>query len=108
MLSLITGDIMKKILILIAIMLVSQTFVYSYTPWADSPNNWNNSENNWQNSSNNWKNSPNNWKNSPRNPNANLIYDNNCNPQGYFVTKQNGTGVNVYDFNGNRRGYYNY
>ena len=99
---------MKKFLIVLLILIGVQQMTKAFTTWENSPNNWNNSEANWENSSNNWKNSPNNWINSPNNPNANLIYDNNGNPRGYAVPKSNGTGVNVYDFNGNRQVYYNY
>ena len=80
------GAGMKKILVL-AILLALPTVSFGFTSWENSPNNWNNSRNN---------------------PNANLIYDNYGNAQGYAVPKANGTGVNVYDFDGNRRGYYNY
>lgn len=101
------GAGMKKILVL-AILLALPTVSFGFTSWENSPNNCNNSVNNWENSPNNWQNSPNNWNNSRNNPNANLIYDNYGNAQGYAVPKANGTGVNVYDFDGNRRGYYNY
>lgn len=99
---------MKKFLLSLLIILSAPSICLAFTSWENSPNNWNNSENNWENSSNNYKNSPNNWTNSQNNPKANLIYDNHGNPQGYAVPKSNGTGVNVYDFNGNRKNYYNY
>ena len=73
--------------------------------WGSSPNNWENSSNNWDNSSSNWKNSPNNWENSPsRFGKDRIIYDGEGNPAGYAVPKDSG-GVNLYDFDGNRRGY---
>ena len=73
--------------------------------WNSSPNNWENSPNNWNNSPNNWNNSPNNWNNSPNKwGNDRIIYDNDGQPKGYVVPKENG-GANVYDLNGNRRGY---
>ena len=72
---------------------------FAYTTWENNPNNWNNSQYNWQNSPNNWNNSPNNWNNSRHNPKAMLIY---------VVPKANGSGVNIYDLNGNRNNYYNY
>ena len=99
---------MKQILFIVALSFVCAQCAEAFTSWENSPNNWNNSENIWENSPNNWQNSPNNWNNSRNNPNANLIYDNYGNAQGYAVPKSNGTGVNVYDFNGNRRGDYNY
>lgn len=78
---------MKKILFIIALSFACTQCTEAFTSWENSPNNWNNS---------------------PNNPNANLIYDNYGNAQGYAVPKSNGTGVNVYDFDGKRRGYYNY
>ena len=73
--------------------------------WGSSPNNWDNSSNNWDNSSSNWKNSPNNWENSPgRFGNDRIIHDGEGNPAGYAVPKDSG-GVNLYDFDGDRRGY---
>lgn len=98
---------MKKILSLICLLTFAPT-CFAYTKWENSPYNYNNSENNWQNSSNNWNNNPGNWNNSRFNPDANLIYDSQGQAQGYAVQKQNETGVNVYDFNGKRQGYYNY
>lgn len=98
---------MKKIVLLI-IMLQISNCSFAYTSWENSPNNWNNSEYNWNNSSYNWNNSPYNWQNSQYNPNANIIYDNNGNPQGYAVPKTNGSGINLYNFNGKRTNYYNY
>lgn len=99
-------------LILFGIILICVFFLcqpcFAFTKWEDSPYNWNNAEHNWQNSSTNWRNSPGNWNNSRYNPNANIIYDSQGQAQGYAVPKQNGTGVNVYDFNGKRQGYYNY
>lgn len=97
----------KMFSILICTFILSQP-CFAFTKWEDSPYNWNNAEHNWQNSSSNWKNSPGNWNNSRYNPNANIIYNSQGQAQGYAVPKQNGTGVNVYDFNGKRQGYYNY
>ena len=98
---------MKKIICVLLLNLICFP-VFAYTSWENSPNNWDNSVNNFANSPNNFANSPNNWNNSVNNPKANIIYDNNGNPQGYAVPKSSGTEVNVYDFNGNRQGYYNY
>lgn len=97
----------KRFIILICVFFLYQP-CFAFTKWEDSPYNWNNAEHNWQNSSTNWRNSPGNWNNSRYNPNANIIYDSQGQAQGYAVPKQNGTGVNVYDFNGKRQGYYNY
>ena len=97
----------KRFIILICVFFLYQP-CFAFTKWEDSPYNWNNAEHNWQNSSTNWRNSPGNWNNSRYNPNANIIYDSQGQAQGYAVLKQNGTGVNVYDFNGKRQGYYNY
>ncbi len=73
--------------------------------WNSHPNNWQNSPNNWDNSPNNWKNSPNNWDNSPKNwGNPRTIRDNHGNPQGYVVPRNDG-GLNLFDSQGNRRGY---
>lgn len=73
--------------------------------WRSSPNNWQNSPNNWENSPNNWRNSPNNWNNSPnRWGNERIIRDNHGTPQGYVVPRRDG-GMNLFDFDGNRRGY---
>lgn len=79
----------------------------SNKPWSDNPDNWDNKVDNWQNNPQNWINSPRNWKNDPRNLNAKIIYDSAGNALGYAVEKVSGTGVNFYDFNGNRTGYYN-
>ena len=77
------------------------------TSWEDSPNNWDNSINNWDNSPNNWENSPNNWENNPNNWDSDrVIRDNSGNPTGYTVPKYNG-GTNIYDLDGNRKGYVN-
>jgi hypothetical protein len=91
-------------------MVVALVFIYSVglavaQDWGSSPNNWDNSVNNWENSPNNWKNSPGNWENSPnRWGNERLIYDNDGDSIGYAVPKEEG-GVNIYNFDGNRRGY---
>ena len=77
---------MKMFSILICTFILSQP-CFAFTKWEDSPYNWDNSR---------------------YNPNANIIYDSQGQAQGYAVPKQNGTGVNVYDFNGKRQGYYNY
>ncbi len=98
---------MKKLLIF-TMLFFSNLQMFAYTTWENNPNNWNNSTTNWDNSSTNWKNSPANWANNPMNPNANIIYDNNGKAQGYAVFKENGKGVNIYDFNGNRQEYYNF
>ena len=76
------------------------------TAWEDSPYNWDNSINNWENNPNNWQNSPNNWENNPNNWSSDrIIRDNSGNPTGYVVPKSDG-GANIYDFDGNREGYY--
>lgn len=93
---------------LCVLLLLSCLPTFAFTSLGNSPNNWNNSANNWQNSSNNWNNRPNNWNNPINSPNANIIYDSNGNAKGYAVLKSNGSGVNIYDFNGNRNGCYNY
>lgn len=98
---------MKKVLLICIVCLFANSS-FAYTTWENNPNNWNNSQYNWQNSPNNWNNSPNNWNNSRHNPKAMLIFDNNGNAQGYVVPKANGSGVNIYDLNGNRNNYYNY
>jgi hypothetical protein len=73
--------------------------------WSGSPNNWENSANNWDNSPSNWNNNPANWENSPnRYGNDRIIYDDRGNPSGYAVPKPSG-GVNIFDLEGNRRGY---
>jgi hypothetical protein len=73
--------------------------------WNSSPNNWENSPSNWENSPNNWKNNPNNWDNNPnRWGNERVIRDNDGNPAGYVVPKNNG-GANFYDNDGNRSNY---
>jgi hypothetical protein len=73
--------------------------------WDSSPHNWENSSNNWNNSSTNWKNNPGNWENSPnRYGNDRIIYDSEGDPSGYAVPKESG-GMNLYDFEGNRKGY---
>jgi len=77
--------------------------------WQNSPNNWQNSHNNWQNSPNNWQNSHNNWQNSPNNFNSqNGIYDNEGNRAGYAVPRADGSGVNIFNDDGDRIGYQNY
>lgn len=73
--------------------------------WESSPLNWENSPNNWQNSPNNWQNGPNNWQNSPnRFGNERIIRDNQGQPDGYVVPRQDG-GANIYNLDGTRRGY---
>lgn len=99
---------MKKIILMIAFLLSFNSIALAYTTWENNPANWENSSTNWDNNSMNWKNSPKNWNNNPMNPNANVIYDNKGNPQGYAVPKGNGKGVNIYNFEGDRQGYYNY
>ena len=89
---------MKKLILIVAI--ISSSVFAGVTSWEDSPNNWENSEHNWDNSSNNWENNPNNWD-SDR-----VIRDNSGNPTGYAVPKSNG-GTNIYDLDGNRKGYVN-
>jgi hypothetical protein len=75
------------------------------TEWQSSPYNWQNSPYNWQNSPYNWQNSPNNWQNSPqRFGNDRIIRDQDGQPQGYMVPRQDG-GLNFFDFQGNRQGY---
>ena len=74
------------------ILLLLPLYLNAGTAWEDSPYNWDNSEQNWDNSSNNW--------NSDR-----IIRDNSGNPTGYAVPKSDG-GANIYDFEGNREGYY--
>ena len=51
----------------------------------------------YQNSPNNYQNSPNNYRNSP----------NNYIRTGYSVQRQDGSGTNIYDNQGNRTGYTN-
>lgn len=100
---------MKKFGLISGLFLLLAAPVLAYVPYENSPMNWNNNSMNYENSSMNFKNSPMNWDNSPMNPNAaNIIYDNNGNARGYAVPKSNGTGVNVYDFKGNRVNYFNY
>ena len=73
--------------------------------WESSPDNWDNSENNWENSSSNWDNSPSNYSNSTEKfGNDRIVYDEDGEAAGYAVPKESG-GVNIYDFNGNRKGY---
>lgn len=73
--------------------------------WNSNPNNWQNSPYNWNNSPYNWQNSPNNLQNSPNKwGNDRIIRDNQGNPSGYAVPKEDG-GVNFFDLKGNRRGY---
>lgn len=99
---------MKKIFFVGLIILLFQVRAFAYTSWENSSDNFNNSKYNYENSPSNYKNSPYNWNNSPSNPNAkNIIYNSNGKPQGYAVPKSNGTGVNLYDFNGNFQGYSN-
>ena len=100
---------MKKLLLrsitIVVIILVSVYGLVAAEDWNSNPNNWNNNPNNWDNNPNNWKNSPNNWDNSPNKwGNDRIIRDNSGNPTGYAVPKDDG-GINIYDFNGNRRGY---
>ena len=99
---------MKKVVFLLVIGILFTEGAFAYTSWENSPRNFDNSTRNFANSPRNWENSPRNWNNSIRNPNANIIYDNNGNPQGYAVPKSSGTGVNIYSFNGDRQGYFNY
>lgn len=75
------------------------------TDWRSSPNRWENSSGNWANSPNRWENSPGNWLNSPhRYGNDRILRDADGMPQGYVVPKPDG-GANIFDFQGNRRGY---
>jgi hypothetical protein len=75
------------------------------TDWQTSPNRWENSSGNWLNSPQRWENSPANWLNSPnRYGNDRILRDADGMPKGYIVPKQDG-GANIFDFQGNRRGY---
>ena len=94
---------MKNFILIISFII--PTVYAGGTSWEDSPNNWDNSINNWDNSPNNWENSPNNWENNPNNWDSDrVIRDNSGNPTGYAVPKSNG-GTNIYDLDGNRKGY---
>ncbi|GEM_PF-1667514 len=90
---------------IVGIVIISAFGLAAAQDWNSSPYNWNNSQYNWKNSPYNWKNSPNNWQNSQYKwGNDRIIRDNNGNPAGYAVPKDDG-GINIYDFRGNRRGY---
>jgi len=66
---------------------------------------WENSPMNYQNSPMNYNNSPMNWKNSPINQNSDRgIYDSTGERKGYAVPKPGG-GFNIYDNEGNWKGY---
>ena len=92
---------------MLVVAIISSSAFAGVTSWEDSPNNWDNSINNWDNSPNNWENSPNNWENNPNNWDSDrVIRDNSGNPTGYTVPKSNG-GINIYDLDGNRKGYVN-
>jgi|GEM_PF-5853376 len=98
---------MKKVFFCLGLMLVIASPVVAQD-WKDNPSNWNNNSSNWQNNPSNWENNPSNWNNSQSNPKANLIYDNEGHATGYVVPKSNGSGVNIFDFSGKNKGYYNY
>ena len=73
--------------------------------WNSNPSNWKNHPSNWDNNPNNWKNHPSNWDNNPnRWGNDRIVRDNQGNPQGYTVPRNDG-GLNIFDFQGNRQGY---
>jgi hypothetical protein len=73
--------------------------------WNSSPNRWENSADNWLNSPSRWENSPHHWLNSPhRFGNERILRDSGGAPWGYVVPKPDG-GANLFDFQGNRRGY---
>lgn len=73
--------------------------------WSSSPNRWENSSGNWLNNPNRWENSPANWLNNPhRHGNDRILRDADGMPKGYIVPKPDG-GANIFDFQGNRRGY---
>jgi len=73
--------------------------------WAGSPDRWENSPGNWLNSPSRWENNPHNWLNSPhRLGNERILRDPDGTPRGYVVPKPDG-GANIFDFQGNRRGY---
>ncbi len=100
---------MKQLTIFITAVLFLGLFwaspVFSFNSWENSPNNWENSKMNWENSEMNWKNSPMNYENSPmKYNNKRIIRDNQGNPEGYVVPKDDG-GANVFDMDGDREGY---
>lgn len=91
-----------KCIIALGLIVASNAMAYD---WESSPQNWQNSPQNWQNSPQNWQNSPQNWQNSPQRwGNERIIRDNAGNPTGYVVPRGDG-GVNMFDLNGNRKGY---
>lgn len=74
--------------------------------WKSSPYNWQNSPYNCQNSPYNYKNSPYNYNNSPyKYGNDRIIRDNQGRDTGLYVVPRNDGGANVFDRNGDRRGY---
>lgn len=96
---------MKSMMFFAVLVIVLSSPVVSMGGWNANPNNWENSASNWENSSGNWENSPGNWENNPYNSTSDrIVYDNDGRPSGYVVPKDSG-GANIYDFNGNRRGY---
>lgn len=77
--------------------------------WENSPYNFKNSPYNFQNSPYNFRNSPYNFDNSQYNYGANNgIYTPNGSRQGYAAPRADGSGVNLFDSNGNPMGYHNY
>ena len=88
-----------------AILLLVVPSVAGESDWYAGPNRWENNPANWVNSPLRWENSPANWLNSPyRHGNDRILRDAEGMPKGYVVPKPDG-GANIFDFEGNRRGY---
>lgn len=96
---------MKKIL-LISVILTFYGGLAFGQDWDSSPFNYKNSPYNYDNSPYNYKNSPYNYDNSPyKYGNDRIIRDNYGKDTGLYAVPKDDGGTNIFDRNGNRRGY---
>ena len=74
--------------------------------WESSPYNYDNSPYNYENSPYNYENSPHNYDNSPYKwNNDRIIRDNQGKDTGFYMVPKKSGGYNIFDRQGNRRGY---